>query len=126
VSLITEWNRNVLGDLEKRIKRLKKELSAWLRAPVTDQSVHKEQVVRYRLEKLEEQKDLYWKQRAHMDWLKYGDRNTKFYHAQATQRIKINRIKILRVDGSWVQEADLREYIAPQYGGCSRPKMCIE
>jgi hypothetical protein len=115
--VLTDWNRNVLGDLEKRIKRLKKELAAWIRAPVTDQSVHKEQVVRYRLEKLEEQKDLYWKQRAHMDWLKYVDRNTKFYHAQAMQSRKINRIKRLgREDGSWVQEADLREYIAAQYG----------
>jgi hypothetical protein len=52
-----------------------------------------------------------------MDWLKYGDRNTKFYHSQAMQRRKINRTKRLRrEDGSCVQEADLREYIAAQYG----------
>jgi hypothetical protein len=48
--VLTDWNRNVLGDLEKCIKRLKKEPTAWLRAPVTDQFVHKEQ------------KDLNWKQ----------------------------------------------------------------
>jgi hypothetical protein len=62
-----------------------------------------------------------------MDWLKYGNQNTKFYHAQATQRRKIHRIKRLsREDGSWVQEADLREYIAAQYGELFTSKVCIE
>jgi hypothetical protein len=45
--VLTDWNQNVLGDLAKRIKGLK-ELAAWLRDPVMDQSMHKEQVVRYR------------------------------------------------------------------------------
>lgn len=101
---------------KKRIKKVKKDLAACRRAPLTDNSIQQEQVLRYRLEKLEEQKDLYWKQRAHVNWLKGGDRNTKFYHAHASQRHRISRIRRLQAeDGTWVEEDGLREFIAGQY-----------
>ncbi|KAA3465546.1 reverse transcriptase [Gossypium australe] len=34
----------------------------------------------------------YWEQRARINWLKYGDRNTAFFHYQATQRRRRNMI----------------------------------
>jgi hypothetical protein len=36
--VLSDWNRNVLGDLEKRIKKLK-ELAVWLEAPDDDESI---------------------------------------------------------------------------------------
>lgn len=59
--VLTDWNRNVLGDLVKRIKKVKKELAACLKSAISDSQVHREQVLRYRLSKLEEQKDMYRK-----------------------------------------------------------------
>lgn len=44
------------------------------------------------LTKLQEEEDLYWRQRAKVDWLKSGDRNTKFFHASANQKKKHNFI----------------------------------
>ncbi|KAA3486093.1 reverse transcriptase [Gossypium australe] len=38
----------------------------------------------------------YWEQRAHINWLKYGDRNTVFFHSQATHRRRINLIHKLQ------------------------------
>jgi hypothetical protein len=38
---------------------------------------------------------LKWKQRAHKDWLKYGDMNSKYFHACVNQRRRSN--KILRI-----------------------------
>ncbi|XP_035546735.1 uncharacterized protein LOC118348703 [Juglans regia] len=36
--------------------------------------------------------DMKWKQRAKQHWLKHGDRNTQYFHMQASQRKKINAV----------------------------------
>ncbi|KAH1090919.1 hypothetical protein J1N35_018176 [Gossypium stocksii] len=38
----------------------------------------------------------YWEQRARINWLKLGDKNTAFFHGQATQRIRKNCIRKLQ------------------------------
>jgi hypothetical protein len=61
----------------------------------------REEVLRYKLERLEEQVDLYWRQRAHVRWLQQGDRNTAFFHACRRERRKCNRIgRLKKADGS--------------------------
>jgi hypothetical protein len=88
--VMNNWSRNIPGDLEKR---LKKELARCLKGPVTQATIQNEQVPRYKLEKLEEQKYIY---RDHIHWLHEGDRNTSFFHACASQRKKRNRIKKIK------------------------------
>jgi hypothetical protein len=114
--VMSDWSRNILGDLEKRIHKLKRELAKCIKGPISRDSIHQEQVLKYRLEKLEEQKDIYWKQRAHVHWLQEGDRNTSLFHACATQRKKRNKIKRLKMEeGIWIEERDLCTYISSQY-----------
>jgi len=45
------------------------------------------------LDNLLEVEDLKWRQRAKEDWLKYGDRNTKYFHACASQKNRRNLIR---------------------------------
>jgi len=48
------------------------------------------------------QDDIYWKQRAKSFWYRDGDLNTKYFHAVATSRKKINRITHLENSGGLV------------------------
>lgn len=43
-----------------------------------------------------EREDVKWKQRAKKEWYKGGDKNTKFFHARATQRRKNNKILMIK------------------------------
>ena len=56
-----------------------------------------------------EQESLWWQQRSKELWLKDGDRNTKYFHASATQKKKRSRIeKIMDVRGCmWDREEDI-------------------
>jgi hypothetical protein len=101
------WSRNVLGDLEKRISKLKKELDGWRRKGIGEEQVRKEQVIRFKFSRLEEQRETYWKQRADVHWMKNGVRNTKYFHSVASERRKKNHIKKLRrEDGVVVEEEE--------------------
>jgi len=72
--------------------------------------------LRKRMQRLLSQDDAYWRQRAKTHWYKDGDRNTKFFHASATARKKVNRIISLDDDaGNKVtNEQGLRD-VAKQY-----------
>jgi hypothetical protein len=74
-----DWGPSVLGGLEKRIKPLRRELELCRRGALSSERVAREGALRYRLDKAEEQKDLYWKQRARIKWMNFGDRNTGFF-----------------------------------------------
>jgi len=41
------------------------------------------------------QEEVWWAQRAKMQWLKFGDNNTKFFHFKASQRRKKNSIYVI-------------------------------
>lgn len=87
------------------------------RGVVSQESLNKEGVLRYKLEKVEEQIDKYWRQRAHIKWLQYGDRNTAFFHAACTERKRRNRIgKIRKEDGGFVEEeGEKRRFITNHF-----------
>ncbi|XP_035547413.1 uncharacterized protein LOC118348929 [Juglans regia] len=64
-----------------------------------------------RLSTLLDQENVWWKQRANSHWLQQGDRNTKYFHACATQRRKKNTIvEIENAQGQLMKEkADIDE-----------------
>jgi hypothetical protein len=60
----------------------------WRRKGVGQEQVRREHLIRFKLDRLEEQRELYWRQRAHVHWMKGGDKNTIFFHTVASERKK--------------------------------------
>jgi hypothetical protein len=96
------------------MKKVKKELEECRRRGIGREHIAKEAVLWYKLERLEDQVDIYWRQRAHVNWLHKGDRNTAFFHAACRERRRNNRIgRVKRKDGSWMEgEEEKRTHIA--------------
>jgi hypothetical protein len=81
---------------------------------ISDDSVRKEAV--WSFDRLEEQIDLYWRQRAHVNWLQYGDRNTAYFHNACSARRRRNRIGNLeKEDGGWVMEEEEKKGFIANY-----------
>jgi hypothetical protein len=73
------WDREVLKGPTNRIRKMQKDLEKLRRGPMSDESVAAQKELLVRLELLMEQEELMWVQRARANWLKHGDRNTKFF-----------------------------------------------
>ncbi|XP_018826172.2 uncharacterized protein LOC108995126, partial [Juglans regia] len=75
--------------------------------------------VNRKLEELLEQENCWWRQRAKAHWLQLGDRNTKFFHASASQRKKKNSIvEIADVNGFTVRRhEDIEEAFGEYFTG---------
>lgn len=63
-----------------------------------------------------EKDERYWEQWARVNWLKLGDKNTAFFHEQATQRWRKNYIRKLQYnDGRETEVIEEMEKIARSY-----------
>jgi hypothetical protein len=95
------WSRKTVGSVTKRIEKLRNELSK-INTPRDTQSQKRRIQIEKEMNGLLEREEIYWKQRSRIQWLKEGDRNTKFFHRKATWRRKKNNITKLRKDDGTV------------------------
>jgi hypothetical protein len=79
--------------------------------------VAREGNLKYKLEKFEDKKELYWRQQAKVHWLKQGDKNTRFFHEHASKSKRLNKIKrLIREDGHVVEEpGEIHEMVTDFY-----------
>jgi hypothetical protein len=80
------------GGSRKRLRKAKKELERWRREPISDDLVSREAVWSFKMDRLEEHIELYWKQQAHVNWLHFGDHNTTYFHNACLVRRRRNII----------------------------------
>ena len=71
--------------------------------------------VRREINEMLVREEVMWKQRSKALWLKCGDKNTKFFHATASQRWKTNMIEGLDDDGVWTDNQEDIERVILDY-----------
>ncbi|KAH7861490.1 hypothetical protein Vadar_026815 [Vaccinium darrowii] len=68
------------------------------------------------LKEASKEEERYWRDKCRADWLKLGDKNTSFFHAETTQRRSQNKIRGLENEnGEWKEEEYEVEHIVLGY-----------
>ena len=107
---IKNWNREIFGNIIRRKRRCQVRLNgiqrSLSRAPSHRlQKLEKELIVEYNT--ILEQEEIMWHQRAKVEWLKYGDGNTKFFHLSTVIRRRKNTIQSLKDEQErWQEDPD--------------------
>ncbi|XP_057426337.1 uncharacterized protein LOC130719745 [Lotus japonicus] len=110
------WGKQKFGDIPKKISDLKVRLQNLQRKPKTEGILREMREAERELDVLLEREEIWWSQRSRANWLKHGDRNTRFFHQKASQRRKWNLIEVITDSGGREVEDDaqisqvLREY----------------
>ena len=99
------WNRVSFGLVRNTLAKKLRELSGAEEARLYVTAPDHISKLRKEIEELKSKEETMWKQRAHADWLKDGDRNTRYFHCRANQRNKHNLILGLEDEsGLWVED----------------------
>jgi hypothetical protein len=69
------------------------------------------------LDNLLDGEEMWWKQRSRVDWLQYGDKNTKYFHLKANQRRKRNKITELKDNNGqvWRDYEDIEKILVEHF-----------
>jgi hypothetical protein len=99
-----DWDRHILKQPRKRIRKAQKKLDSAMNGPMTDENEKIAKEMTDLVEMLLQQEEVHWLQRSRANWLTQGDRNTNFFHQFATARRKKNLIKRLKdPNDEWVE-----------------------
>lgn len=95
------WSKK-FSNVQKQIKLLKTELASITNGQEAECYRKRIQGIKGKIEALWKHEEMYWGMRLRIMWLKWGDRNTKYFHATTIQRKQRNRISMLQIsDSGW-------------------------
>ena len=87
-SALASWNQKVVGNIPKKIAKKRRTLNAI--TSVDQLGVRGVEInqLRGEINDLLDSEEIIWRQRSKVHWYRDGDRNTKFFHARASERRK--------------------------------------
>ncbi|GLT46072.1 hypothetical protein SLA2020_198580 [Shorea laevis] len=114
--MLQDWSAHKFGNIPECIKMLQTELQQLHDGTACDCSSEHLEQVQTELCSLQQQEEIYWKQRSRVQWLQEGDKNTSFFHTRASERRKKNVItELLDEGGHLVHDHEGMEQIALHY-----------
>ena len=114
---LSSWSKQNFGDFAQVMRDLKGQMQALMQEPQTKDVIERMKAIDDRMDEIEAREELFWRQRSRQDWLKNGDKNTKFFHAKAKQREGRNNIESV-VDGAgnkYVNEDQIAEVFVEHF-----------
>jgi exonuclease III len=107
--MLKHWNRNTFGDIFQGIKDAENRLAEIQRIFIsgarTVELMKEEEKLQMQLEQRRKQEEILWRQKSRVQWLKEGEKNTKFFHRTMIHRRHINRITHLEDEqGNLIRE----------------------
>lgn len=91
VAKLLHWRSTKHDSTQVQIKKMKKQLVG-LQEKDDLGAAAEAKKIQIKLQILLDKEELWWKQRAREDWLKYDDRNTKYYHACVNSKRRRNYV----------------------------------
>ncbi|GLT34293.1 hypothetical protein SLA2020_088170 [Shorea laevis] len=95
---LVNWCKHTVGTSRHAVERLQKELAELQLEEQSETNVTRQRLLVDEINSLWSQEEAYWFQRARINWMLLGDRNSKFFHATASRRRQNNYIFQLKND----------------------------
>ncbi|KAH7526808.1 hypothetical protein JRO89_XSUnG0053100 [Xanthoceras sorbifolium] len=110
------WNRDKRKKATLELKKLRGDLKELMGASRLDFSLIKS--VEKKIDLILQDFEVFWRQRSRAPWLRAGDRNSKFFHAKASQRRRRNCINgLIDERGFWRPYVeDIQQIISDYFG----------
>jgi hypothetical protein len=113
------FNKEVFGNIFKKKRSLENRLNCIQRTMERVDStrlINLEYQLQQELDQVLYQEELLWYQKSREKWIKFGDKNTKFFHAQTIIRRKRNKIHgITLPSGAWCTDDTILQEEAVKY-----------
>ncbi|GJT10636.1 hypothetical protein Tco_0857678 [Tanacetum coccineum] len=102
---LTSWRRKHFRNNRKVIEELINELRLIQLATPTAANNARQRHLRKKLEETWRKEEMFWHQRSRVNWIKFGDQNTRFFHLSTVHRSQRNEITMLKNgEGQWVDD----------------------
>lgn len=113
---LSSWGTNTFGEVRQEVRILRKRLlELWSIAtrfgPTYEEIKLKQQIIELRF-----REEVMWLQRARVQLLPEGDRNTQFFHQKASNRRKKNRVmQLVWEDGTVCEDPAMLENMTVEF-----------